>query len=401
MRILVLTTRFPWPLDKGDRLTCFHRIRELSERGHDVFLVSYPPTGTLEEKQCSIDVLADYCEVIIVARRAWLSVLMLPLTLWIFPAQVALFYQRTFIRVAQDVVRRHEISTAHIMLVRAGFCVNSLSIPIVLDLIDAMAWNMSQLKDIVNGPLKKIAYAWDAKRVGHFEQKILRDVFAAVVVSQQDKDQLGEPNEKIFCVPNGVDTNMFRPLKRDLNYRFTIGFSGKLDYPPNVEALLFFIKVFRRFKRVETSAELLVIGGGWDDRLNRLRTEPGVKFTGYVQSVADFLGGVDVAVAPMFSGSGIQTKVLEALSCGLPLIATPKALGGIKVIDGEHMFIAHNEDGFLDKMLYIFRNIAHSEKVGAAARDFVMEQHSWHTVGKVIAEIHYKAIRRRTEAQAF
>ena len=67
-----------------------------------------------------------------------------------------------------------------------------------------------------------------------------------------------------------------------------------------------------------------------------------VVFEGYINNLADALTQSVAMVAPIVSGTGVKTKVLDGMACGLPVIGTPLAFAGLEVRDGAEAYVAEN-----------------------------------------------------------
>ena len=116
--------------------------------------------------------------------------------------------------------------------------------------------------------------------------------------------------------------------------------------------------------------------------------------TGFVPSMPDALNEAAVAVAPMRSGSGIQNKVLEAMACGLPVVASSLALGGIGARAGEEIVVADDAEETAAAVGALLRDRERAESIGKRARDYVVREHSWERAGEEVEEIYERVLTR-------
>lgn len=146
----------------------------------------------------------------------------------------------------------------------------------------------------------------------------------------------------------------------------TVLFVGSFAHPPNRDA------AFRLIERILPAvrarcpeARLTLVGYQPDDQVN-YRDGDGVTVTGRVPDVAPYLEAAALVVAPLFTGGGMRLKVLEALAAGKAVVASPLALEGIGVVDGEHVAVARDDAAFADRIVGLLRDAP--ERVALAGR---------------------------------
>jgi glycosyltransferase involved in cell wall biosynthesis len=158
---------------------------------------------------------------------------------------------------------------------------------------------------------------------------------AVVIFSHEQKSILakcGVPPENIHVIPNGVDTDLFRPgpssYKQDLGAEFLAVYCGRLDPEKNVGT---FLEVFHSLQ-LPPSSKAVVVGNGVEyARLRNLHVGEKTVFTGMIDDPASLihvLQAGDVFVLPS-EVEGLSIAMLEAMACGMATVATD--VGG----DGE------------------------------------------------------------------
>jgi glycosyltransferase involved in cell wall biosynthesis len=84
-----------------------------------------------------------------------------------------------------------------------------------------------------------------------------------------------------------------------------------------------------------------------------------------------------VALVPLRAGSGLQNKVIEAMACGTPVVATPRAAGGVLARAGEHLLVAEDAAGLAAAAVEVLRNPVRAQQLARTARALVERSYRW------------------------
>jgi glycosyltransferase involved in cell wall biosynthesis len=215
-----------------------------------------------------------------------------------------------------------------------------------------------------------------------------------LTVSKIEKDLLismGFKNRKITIIPNGVDIKSFVKSSNheELQKRYKtegyklVVFVGNLDYYPNREAVevlssIIAPTVLNKIKNVK----FFIVG-----KTSKELKSPTLFFTGFVENISDVLSISDVAVAPLFHGSGTRLKILEYLSCGLPVVSTSLGAEGLDVQDSVNILIEDNIESFGSRIIDVLSNPRLSEALGTAARMVVVTRYNWANITKELGQV--------------
>lgn len=187
---------------------------------------------------------------------------------------------------------------------------------------------------------------------------------------------------RVSVVPNGVDTETFRPNPSIDRAEARIVFSGKMSYHANATAALHLAQaIMPLIWRQRPDAELWLVGKDPGPEIAALASAGAsrnrIVVTGEVASMAAELQQATVAAAPVPYGAGVQNKVLEAMACGIPVVASPQAVSALQAQPGEDLLVAGTPDAFAQHILDLLASPAMRLEIGANGRGYAASMHSW------------------------
>ena len=253
------------------------------------------------------------------------------------------------------------------------------NVPLVVDLVDVDSQKWLDYAAAAKG-WRRWLYRLEGRRVRALEQRLLHQARAALLVTEAEVRlfQAALPNQKTFAVPNGVDLDYFRPGNEPDEAENECVFTGVLNYPPNVDGLQWFCgEVWPLVRQRLPESRFTIVGRNPTPAVQRLGRLPGVAVVGEVPDVRPFLARATVAVAPLRIARGIQNKVLEAMAMARPVIASPAALEGLEPAPGEAACRATTPSEWCARACELFGSPETRRRVGARARQFVEQHHSW------------------------
>ena len=375
MRLLVLASRFPYPLEKGDKLRLYHQLRELA-RHHEVILCC------LTDKPVSPDALAQvkpFCSHISVIplHKGWQAWGVLSSFFKGEPLQLGYFHSPKAFHALSRLIR--DFSPDHIFcqLVRMAPYAAQLSVPVTIDFMDAFSAGMHRRALKAPWWLKPLFF-WESKALARAENRYLRQFSRHCIISGQDRDCLPSvPGKPIAVVPNGVDTGFFA-FERHPAPVFDVAFVGNLGYFPNRQAALTLIhEVMPRVWANRPEARVLLAGARPAPELRALAADPRISVPGWVPDIRQAYLSASVMAAPLFTGSGQQNKILEAMALGVPCITTQLVNNALHATAGQHLLVAEDAAGFADGILDLLTHPGRAETIRHAARDWVQNTYSW------------------------
>ena len=211
-----------------------------------------------------------------------------------------------------------------------------------------------------------------------FERGIIKQVQAVVVFTERDRravSQFGRPTP-IVRIPLGIPLPE-SPLDPLGGSPPNLLFVGNFVHPPNVDAAVRLISAI--FPRVQASLPeaLLYIVGNQPTAGIRGTPAKNVIVTGRVPDVTPYLDQASLVVAPLRLGGGMRVKVLEALAAGKAVVASPLAVEGLDLTDGEQIILAESDQQFCDAIVKLLADPKRRASLAARARAWACENLGW------------------------
>lgn len=383
--LLYLTQRLPYPPIKGEKIRPLQILRYLTQ-WYDVYV------GCLIDDPSDADhipTIRAMCKDIHVATldRRVAKIMCLRGLLTHESLSVTFFRDAGLARWVRNVV---DTVRPEVIFVNSGnMAPYILDLPKtgkrLVDLADVDSEKWRAYAEQTSGPMKYV-YRREWHRVAALERRIAEECDLSSFVSNAEaalfKRLLPHCAERIMGVSSGVDHRYFDPAPGyapvyDTKLP-TFVFTGTMDYPPNVDAVVWFANdILPLIRRGVPDAQFYIVGNGPSDAVKRLADIPGVFVTGRVADVRPYVFHATAGVAPMRIARGIQNKVLEAMSLGKPVIVTSGALEGIDAQPGRDVLLADDAAAFAAAACRLVASPGDRAALGAAARRRVLEGYDW------------------------
>jgi len=375
MKVFMMVSRVPWPLEKGDKLRAFHQLRCLAKE-HEVHLFCLSDTAVSAEAIAQLKKITPHVQV----YRLNPLLITLRMVLAFFsskPFQVHYFYQHWIARRVAAAIAHIQPDHIYCQLVRCSEYVKHFhSYMKTIDYMDALS--AGQQRRLLRAPwyLKPFVRE-EAKRLRGYEHLIFDYFEHHCIISQQDQQLIYHPGrDKIQIVPNGIDSAYFSP-DLSVTKKYDVVFTGNMSYPPNVEgAQRLVLEILPLVLKENPHARLLIAGANPTSAVSSLASSH-VTVSGWLDDIRSAYNESVVFAAPMLSGSGMQNKLLEAMCMQLPCVTTSLAANAIGAQQGVELFIADDDRAIADCILKLLRERTLVESTGTRARTFVAAGFQW------------------------
>ena len=390
MKILVVLSRLPYPLDKGDKLRAFHQIKELSKHNEVyLFCLNDSPIHPL-----SMEVLSSFIKGIHIANFNKLDGL-IGLTTSFFdgtPFQTGYYSNSRNIKIFKEYCNKIKPDVLFYQFVRTAkySCVDY---PKVLDYQDALSANMEG-RALKSRFIKKLIFSLEAKRLRKYEAKMFDIYDKLTIIVEADKKEIRHPRqEEIIVIPNGVDNSYFE-YKTPKEKEFDIIFSGGMSYAPNVVAANYLGKeIMPLVWKKLPNAKLVIAGANPASTVKNLESD-NIKVTGWVDDMKEYYGKSKIFIAPMQIGTGLQNKLLEAMAMDLPCITSTLANEALGAKPNENILIANTPQENANQIISLLTNSQLAQNIAKSGNDFVKTNYRWETYGKLLENILKEVIKQ-------
>jgi glycosyltransferase involved in cell wall biosynthesis len=242
----------------------------------------------------------------------------------------------------------------------------------------------------------RLFFKREARKVAARERALAPTVAQNIVVSDLDAARLREiaRSSAITTVPNGVDTDYFRPSGAVDAESGTLLFTGGMDWFPNRDAMEFFVaQVWPELLRDDPRRRMTVVGRAPPPALVAAARDARLRVLGFVDDVRPHIEAASIFVCPIRLGGGTRLKILDVLSMARPLVSTEFGVGGLGLIEGEHYLGASSPADFVRQIRRLEADPDLGRRLGAAGRAFVAERYSWGRVAESLEEAYATARR--------
>ena len=373
MKLVVLTSRIPYPLEKGDKLRIFHQIKHLAQ-SHDVCLICLNDSS----EKIDTSVLEELVsELHVIPLSKWKIPFRLFFALFYnLPFQVEYFLERKNKKAIETIIQKFQPNHIYCQLIRTSEYVKDLfQFDKTIDYMDAFSAAATRRAKTEKG-IPKIFWKIESGRVKNYERSIFDYFKYHAIISEQDRNLLAIPsNQNIYIIPNGVDTFHFKNSNQ--NKKHDLVFAGNMNYPPNIAAAIFLVeeilpKLLSQFPNIT----VLIAGANPSSDVQNLASE-NVTVSGWMNDIREAYCESRVFVAPMFIGAGMQNKILEAMSSELPVVTTSLAAEAFPEKKLSKLTEANTAFEFAKAIQYYLLNETAQEEDGKKNRIYVEEKYSW------------------------
>jgi sugar transferase (PEP-CTERM/EpsH1 system associated) len=383
MKIFVLLPRIPWPLEKGDKLRAFNQIKQLA-KNNEVILCALNDKKV--NKEDAFKALQPYCKSVNFIDLGKVSILF-NLAMAFFkgiPIQCGYFYNKRAHKKIRKLIEKHQPDMLFGQLLRVAEYIRKEKTAKTIDYQDVFSMGMKRRYEIAPFYLKPI-FNMEYKRLRRYEHDIFNDFDVKTIISIPDRIHIDHPKkDEILIVPNGVDHEYYTP--RESEKKYDIVFTGNMAYAPNVNAVEYLANqilpiVWEKLPDVK----LYVAGATPDPRVKKVASDK-IIISGWIDDMRDAYAQSKIFIAPMRIGTGLQNKLLEAMSMRLPCITTTLANNSLHAEENKEILVGNNEQELAQHIITLLTDKEKADTLAQNGYDFVHRVYDWGEATRIMED---------------
>ena len=384
MKLLILTSRFPYPINKGDKLRAHHQIKGLSKQ-FEIHLISISDQKINSQE---LKELEPYCKTIkILYLPIWKRGLNLLRTfLNNKPFQVNYFYSTRFQKIINSIIK--EVAPDHIycQLIRTAIYMRDQHhIPATLDYMDALSKGIERRISITNSIMKPIL-KMEFNRLQQFENLAFEFFKHHIIISSSDRDDImHEKNKQIKVIQNGIDTLYYQTT--DIEKKYDLVFVGNLSYAPNIDAATYIANhLVPELIKSKSNLKILIAGSNPSTKVKKLQNDH-ITIRGWYDDIREAYCSGKVFLAPMQIGTGLQNKLLEAMSMRIPCVTSSLANRSLKAQNGKNIYVGDSLADYVEIITSLLDDESMRQTMGNEGRKFVEKNYNWNVFNDQLVEL--------------
>lgn len=292
----------------------------------------------------------------------------------------AYFKEKNFIKKVKNLLSKNQYQKIIVVSTGLDFLIPVLkpyTHKIIWDFIDqdSYKWEVFAKK---NKGIKKWLYKREAENIKGIEKQVAEFAKIITVVSENEKNRLEE------SLKRSIDVVSIHTEKKELKFKQVqnrIIFTGTMSYQPNVEAVIFFHnQVFKQLVGDFPDLDFTVIGRNPSPQL--IKECSLASFTGEVTEITPYLESALFAVIPVLNDIGLPTKVLEAMSFGIPLVVSKNIQKVFNFENEKQALIAETTEDYLKACKIIIKEQDLRKRLVQNAFQFLEDFYSLKAVKK-------------------
>jgi glycosyltransferase involved in cell wall biosynthesis len=381
MNILILSSKFPFPLKDGGAIATYNLAKGLSETGNDIFILSFNTQKHYINKNEIPENFFEGIQYELVDINTRINVFKALINLLFTrkPFILQRFKSQLFSNKLTAILQQKKFDLIQIeglYMMQYAKIVKTVSDVIISyrpHNLEHRIWSLLAANS--ESLFRKNYFTSLSKRIFNYEKSILNSYDIILPISPHDAsyfEKLGN-SKNLAVVPAGFNIHSYHYQDKTEIYH-KLFYIGSLEWIPNQEGITWFINhCWDKLKLKFHTLELHIAGRNTPEWLIKDYSKPGIFWSGEIEDVSDFVKDKTVMIVPLFSGSGLRIKIIEAFLNLKAVVASPIAVEGTGAADNCELLIADGHVDFISKISHLINNEKLFKNIIKSSFDFALE----------------------------
>lgn len=387
MKILVISSFLPFPLDSGGHVRLYNLIKQLGIK-HKITLICEIRTNQSED---DIKEVKKLCEKVIVIQRKkqWSLENIIKSATSMYPF---LLVGHTLPEMKQEIVKQLNETHFDVLHIETMYIYQNLPktyLPKVLVEHNIEYLVYRRYADTAPAYIRPLLML-DVLKIKNWEEKFWKETTKLVAVSDEEKKIMHR--EDVVVVPNGVDLKNF-PFRKEAKQKKTktILFIGNFKWIQNVQAVEYILQhVWPLIK--EEHVRLWIVGKHIPQSL-KANADKHVVFDENASSETwKIYQKADVLLSPIFVGGGTSYKILEAMASGVPVVTTELGIKGLSAKADTHVLVGQTASELAGHVQKLLQTPSLGQSLTKEARIFIEKNYTWEIIAKTMEHVYFQAV---------
>lgn len=380
-KVLFLTSRLPYPPIGGDRLKNYWMLNILSKY-FNVHLVSITDKDVPKDFYDWVNHLGISYKIFKKSKiDSYINALRFITKS--LPIQVNYYFYKEIKSYVDSIYAEFDLLIS--TLIRTSEYIIDKDKPKILDMTDSIALNYIRSKKRVTSFKWKLIYTIESRRLINYERRCINHFDKILLFNKEEVDSFQNPSKVVWISP-GVNDQLLKYQNVNAEYKNSVVFFGKMDYQPNIDAVLWFVK--NVLPHIDQEIRFIIVGAYPTKVIRNLEKKyKNIKVTGYIEDPYQIIQSSLCVVAPMQTGAGIQNKILESMALGTINIVSSLAAKPIGAIHEKDFLVIDDPIEIANKINDIFRHPEKYYSLKINSRNFIKNNFTWDIYEKKLLQI--------------
>jgi len=216
--------------------------------------------------------------------------------------------------------------------------------------VEFQIWDKLSLSS--SSVFKKLYFKILSDRILKYELSLLNTYDLILPISNEDAQFFNQLGNKLPClvVPTGFDIQNIEIPTAHPGHA-SLFFIGSLEWLPNQEGLIWFLNhcwdvLHKKFPDLKW----YIAGRNAPANFEKKFDKPGIEWKGEIDNASEFIKDKSIMIVPLLSGSGMRIKIIEAFAHAKPVVSTSLGARGTLAQDNESILLADSPEKFIEQI---------------------------------------------------